>query len=97
MYTIIIVLKLNASEASRKKLFENVTVASEPRRKIVEKLALFPNSRKVKVRLFIFFPEEDSLFIVIIFKIRIFISKTCQPPPPQESDGRSLMILKLEN
>ena len=46
-----------------------------------------PNCRKVKVRLFVFFTEEDRLFIFSIFKVRIFISTKCQPPPP-ESNGR---------
>ena len=35
------------------------------------KLALFPHFQKEKVRLFIFFPEEDRLFIFSIFKVRI--------------------------
>ena len=38
---------------------------------------------QVKVRLFIFFPEEYKLFIFSIFKVRLFISKKSQPPPPQ--------------
>ena len=46
----------------------------------MEKIALSPNSRKVKVGIFIFFLEEDILFIFSIFKVRIFISKKCQAP-----------------
>ena len=42
-----------------------------------------PNCRKVKVRLFVFFTEEDRLFIFSIFKVRTFISTKCQSPPPQ--------------
>ena len=39
---------------------------------------------KVEVRLFIFSPEEDKLFIFSVFNVRIFISKKCKPPnPPQ--------------
>ena len=62
-------------------------------RKIFGKFCTFPpNSSKLKVGLFIFFPEEDKLFISSIFKVRIFISKKCQPPPPpSESNGRPLM------
>ena len=45
-------------------------------------LQFSPKFYQVKVRLFIFFPEEDKLFISTIFKVRIFTSKKCQPPPP---------------
>ena len=51
----------------------------------MEKLALFPQiyeSNMSKVRLSIFFPEEDRPFTFSMFKVRIFISKKCQPPPP---------------
>ena len=72
------------------KIFENLTVANEASRSIWGKLATPPpppNCRKVRVRLLVFFTEEDRLFIFSIFKVRIFISTKCQPPPP-ESNGR---------
>ena len=54
-------------------------------------LHLSPKFKQVKVRLFIFFAEEEKLFIFSIFKVRIFISKKCQPPPlPSKSNGNPL-------
>ena len=48
-----------------------------------ENLHSSPNSSEVEVRLFIFFAEEDRLFISSIFKVRIFISNKRQPPQNQ--------------
>ena len=45
----------------------------------VDKLALFPDSSEVEVRLFIFFQKRTDFFFSI-FKVRIFISKKCQTP-----------------
>ena len=79
----------NCERSEPGKIFENLTVVSEASKSIWEKLAPPPppNCRKVKVRLFVFFTEEDRLFIFSIFKVRIFISTKCQPTP-SESNGR---------
>ena len=67
--------EFNASEISRKTYFGIKTVASEASRNILEKFAFSPNSTEVKVRLFIFFPEENRLFFQHFVKVRIFISE----------------------
>ena len=85
---IIIPLFKNCERSEPEKIFENLTVASKASRSIWEKLAPPPpppNCRTVKVRLFVFFTEEDILYIFSIFKVRIFISTKCQPPPPPQN------------
>ena len=81
MIRVTAVLELNASEASRKNYLR---IASEASQKVLEKLTLLPQFQQVKVRLFIFFPEVDRLFIFSIFKVIIFyFQKVPAPPPPQ--------------
>ena len=57
-----------------------------------KKLTLpLPQFYQVKVRVFIFFPEEDRLFISIIFKVSQRVP--APPPPPSESNGRPLTVV----
>ena len=48
---------------------------------------VFPNSRNVKVRLFIFFSEEDRLFIFQLFQDQNIYFQNVPAPPPSESNG----------
>ena len=81
-------LYLNASEASWKKLKLNCrerTCYNLMRAKRAGKIVKL-NCRERSVRNIL--QEEDRLFISSIFKVRIFISKKCQAPPPSEPNGR---------
>ena len=65
-------LQLNASEASWKSFQIELSRAKQAEFFSGKFCTFPPNS-----------PKEDKLFISSTFKVRIFISKSASPPPPQ--------------
>ena len=72
-------LWFNASEAPEKKM----KIELKRAKTFWKNFASPPPILASLGQIIIFFPEENRLFISSIFKVRLFISKKYQPPPPQ--------------
>ena len=78
-----IILEFNASEAIWKNYLRIKPMRAKRAENVWKNCHVFPNSRKVKVRLFIFFQKRTDYLFSAFSRPEYLFPKSASPLPPQ--------------